>query len=248
MMRYNHLAAYALVALSCAALAQVPPVSAAAKQIGKLAPRATPAVASAASPVVAASVATPAPKGPVGIGDVKLGTTRDAIIALPESAPVRLAGQLVEKTLGPKDVPLKPGESRYDGALIVPGRALPLKSRFSFLDDKLNAISVDFDPDSSLFESMGKQIADRYGPGAVDDGMKEENCIYRNGSSFKIKSGLLITKWDEHQVDGRTVRTSLIELVFAVCPVNLSLGMSTHKSKMMSISYADKPVAKPNLF
>ncbi|TCG02883.1 hypothetical protein BZM27_52555 [Paraburkholderia steynii] len=54
------------------------------------------------------------------------------------------------------------------------------------------------DLDDSQFEQVKSQLVAKYGAGKLDDGMKDEQCLYRNGANFKVTSGTKTTQWRQH--------------------------------------------------
>lgn len=187
---------------------------------------------------------TPHPAtGPTGMGSIRIGMSKDAVMALPADEPVRLIGEMtptVEKTEQP------PGTERFEGLITVPFSVEPVKATFSFKNGILHGLSLSREGDDALLERLVNQISERYGAGKVDDKRKEEQCIYRNGNNFTLKSGMLSTMWSTPNVDGKLVTTYFTDIVFNSCPSNLRDG-STYgvKMKMLSIRLNEKESVAP---
>lgn len=161
---------------------------------------------------------------------------------------VHIVGDLtpvIEKT------PPSPGIEWFDGKISIPITPELVKATFRFKDGLLYSFSLSSQKDDRLVERLAAQVAERYGPGKVEDDRKEEQCIYRNGNSFTLKSGLLSTYWTAYSDDGRIIETRHTELDINSCPANLRDGSTGGiKVTSFSIGIAEKKVPDPkkNLF
>jgi len=218
--------------------ATVPPAKSAANERSKPEPTAP----------VAAAPAARSPTGPNGFGSIKLGMTKEAVLSLSSDEPVRIVGELtpaIEKTAPP------PGTEWFEGKITVPLAKEPVKATLTFKDGLLQGISFTTKGKDGLLESLAKQVAERYGPGKIEDDRKDEQCIYRNGNSFTLKSGTVSTSWTTPTDDGKIAETMYIELEFNSCPSNLRYGsMLGLKMRIFSIQAVDKQAVEPkkNLF
>ena len=194
------------------------------------------------------SPTAPLPTGPTGLGSIKLGITKEALTALSIDEPVRVVGELmpkVEKTVSP------PGTERFDGMVSMPLSTNSVKATFTFKEGLLQDISFTANGEDILLERLAKQVADRYGPGKIEDSRKDEQCIYRNGNSFTLKSGMISTTWITPTDDGKVAKTDYTEVEINSCPSNLLNGSKIGvKVKFFSIQSADKeaPASKKGLF
>lgn len=200
------------------------------------------------NPPVPQAPATAAPTGPTSMGAIRIGMSKEAITAIPADEGVRLAGEMtptVEKTPQPE------GTERFDTKVSIPATSSPVKATLTFKDGLLTRISLNTEGTDLLLDRLAAQISERYGPGKVNDSRKDEQCIYRNGNSFTLKSGTVSTEWTTPDGGGRNVRTNYSDLIFNMCPANLRYGSTggVHM-KFLSIELTDKeePVPKKNLF
>jgi hypothetical protein len=165
-------------------------------------------------------VAVPVPAtGPSGVGSLKLGMTREAIMALGLDEPVRVVGEL---TPAESKTPPPPGVERFRATITLPLANQSAKSTLSFKDGVLQAIGIDGSDD--LLEALARQVANRYGPGTIKDERKDEQCIYRNGNSFTLKSGMVSTVWSTPLDGDKTAETQFLDIEISTCPSNLRYG------------------------
>ena len=96
------------------------------------------------------------------------------------------------------------------------------------------------------FLKIRQELEAKYGSPTLDDGRKDEQCIYRNGNSFTLKSGVMSVRWK----DDETSTTTDLNLVhFQSCPSNLSSGMvSTQPRRSLSIQRRPAPAKASGLF
>lgn len=172
------------------------------------------------------------PTGPVGFGPIKFELSKEELEALPAGDNVYLAAPLTVKEM--KSFKPEEGTIWYDGQLKIPQSPSPVKSTFVFKNGKMTYFSVDLH--EITWEYMQKQIADKYGAGEVKDDQKEEQCIYKNGSNFKLVNGTKSVTW--HQVTSSTeqITTSASDTQFAMCPSSLRDQMLSLKTKSISFS------------
>lgn len=184
--------------------------------------------------------------GPTGFGPIKIGMTKEAIEALQEPDGIYLAGLL---TPAESKTPLPDGVTQYKSSVRTPLDTVPIDVSFRFADGKL--ISANFTISESAADVMRKQIGEKYGQGKIDDSRKEEQCVYRNGSNFKVTSGIVSEKWFEPVSTTEQVQTMVYLSVIDVCPSNLRYG-STGAFKFQSLSISKEPITSPeksaNLF
>lgn len=188
----------------------------------------------AAGAVKAASVEPAKATGPVGFGPITFDLTKEELEALPTGDNVYLTAPLTIKDM--KNVKLKEGVVWYEGQLKIPQSTSPIKSTFAFENGKMTYFSLE--PHEITWDFMQNQIAEKYGPGEVKDDQKEEQCIYKNGSNFKLINGIKSISW--HQISSATeqITTSVTDMQFAICPASLRDTMFSSKTKSISFSRA----------
>jgi hypothetical protein len=186
--------------------------------------------------------------GPSGMGAIRLGMSKDALMALSVDEPVRLVSELtriVKKT----DSSL--GVEEFEGLIAVTLRDKPVEANFTFKDGGLQLLSLRIAGEDTFIESLATKIAVQYGAGKVDDSRTEKQCIFRNGNSITIKSGYIITSWSTLSVDGKVIQTSFANYTFKSCPLNLGDNLAfSMKSQILVISLEDQANVSPknNLF
>ena len=160
-----------------------------------------------------------APKGPVGFGALKMGMTKEAIEALQPTEDLYLTAPMTpyhSKFYTPKD-----GIDKFDATLIAPFSAKSLKAVLTFQSGGLTEATIFLDESSGMLNRIKGQIAEKYGPGKIEDNRKDEQCIYKNGSNFKISSGTINTKWVAELTATERIETNLGDLSLEHCPSSL---------------------------
>jgi hypothetical protein len=183
--------------------------------------------------------------GPVGFGSITMGMSKEAVESLKAEDGIYLASPMTEYTY--KSSAPRPGEDKYDALIVNPFSKEPFKSVLTFEGGKLLSLYLDLKESSPVFENVKRQITEKYGEPKAENSMKEEQCIYRNGSNFKISSGTIRYRWlEEHAAAGR-VETTLLNWEFRMCPVNLSYDIPATKLLSVSIGLVkerDEPKTK----
>lgn len=170
--------------------------------------------------------------GPVSFGPIKFDMSKEELEALPAGDSVYLAAPLTVKEM--KNFEPKEGTVWYEGQLKVPLSASPVKSTFVFANGKMTFFSMDLH--EITWESMRKQVAEKYGAGELNDDQKEEQCIYKNGSNFKILNGTKSVTWRQAISPTEQITTSASDMQFAICPSSLRYPMISSKTKSISFS------------
>jgi hypothetical protein len=116
----------------------------------------------------------------VGFGSIKIGMSKEAVESLKAEEGIYLASPMTEYKYQ-RSAP-RPGEEKYDALIVNPFREEPFKSVLSFEGSKLINLYMDLKESSAAFEKVKLQIKEKYGEPKVENSMKEEQCIYRNGS------------------------------------------------------------------
>ena len=200
--------------------------------------KSTKAIALEASPKTPATQQARA-TGPVGFGPIKFGISKDELEALPAGdGNVFLTGPLTVKEM--KKV--QEGAVWYKGQLKIPMASSSVESTFVFKNEKMTYFSMDLH--EVTWEFMQKQIAEKYGAGEVKDDQKEEQCIYKNGSNFKLISGTKSVTWRQVISPTEQITTSATDMQFAICPSSLRDSMFSSKSKWISFSL--EPIKREN--
>jgi hypothetical protein len=193
----------------------------------------------------AASVQEVKPTGPAGFGPVKIDMSKDELEALTASDGVYLSGALTPK----EEKYGKPPEGtvRFEGQMMIPLSSSPVKASFTFQDNKLRYFSMELH--EIIFDFAQKQIAEKYGTGEVKDEQKEEQCIYKNGSNFKLINGTKEVIWHQAISSTDQITTSATDMQIARCPSSLRDPMFSVKTKWISFERGPiKTENKKNLF
>lgn len=189
--------------------------------------------------------ASPKPTGPTGFGPIKLGMTKEAIEALKESDGTYPLRQLF---VAESTQPQPEGTTMYKAPVRTPLGNVPINMVFTFSGEQLSKLV--FLLEDPYLERVKSQIAEKYGPGRIDNGIKEEQCIYRNGGNFNISAGTRITQWLEPATPTEQIETEVKEVVIDACPTNLGFGRlgPTKVQTMVIRRVPATEVAKTNLF
>lgn len=175
--------------------------------------------------------------------------SKAAVEALQASDGVHLSAPL--KLSPPKDAATKVGLESFEAPLITPLSSTGLMADLSFQDGKLVLLYIKLDESSSMLERVKAQIEEKYGPGVVDDTREEGQCIYKNGSNFRITSGAVTTRWTEVISPEAMAQTSILDMAINFCPSNLRTdGIGGIKLRSLSISQinSNQEVKPKNLF
>lgn len=199
-----------------------------------------PTKAITAEAVKPAPVNVTKPTGPVGFGPIKFDMSKEELEALLAGDSVYLAGPLTVKEM--KNYEPKEGTVWYEGQLMVPQSSSPVKSTFVFANGKMTYFSME--PHEITWADMQKQVAEKYGAGELKDDQKEEQCIYKNGSNFKILSGTKSVTWRQATSATEQITTSASDMQFAMCPASLRDQMFSVKTK--TISFSRGPIKREN--
>lgn len=177
-------------------------------------------------------------KGPTGIGALKIGMSKEAVDALISNDGVYLSAPMTPYEY--KNSSPIPNEDRFNALLISMISAKPLEAVLTFSGNALKSIFVTLETSSSMLEEVKGQISSKYGEPKVENSMKEEQCIYKNGANFKISTGDISYKWLLSQPKGEKIETSLSELVYETCPSNLRYSsIGAIKIQTLSIRIAN---------
>ena len=185
------------------------------------------------------------PTGPVGFGPVKIGMSREELEALTVTDSVYLAGPITAK----EEKYGKPpeGTMRFEGQMNIPLSTSPVKASFTFHDGKLRYFSMELH--EVTWDFAKKQIAEKYGAGELKDEQKEEQCIYKNGSNFKLLNGTKSVSWRQTVSSTEQITTSATDMQFAICPSSLRDQLISVKTKWLSFEGGPiKTENKKNLF
>lgn len=173
------------------------------------------------------------PTGPNGFGAIKIGMTKEAIESLSEQDGIYLVEGM--KPFEYKYVSPKPGEDMFVAQVVSPISSSPLKATFTFIEGELTVIVVNLGSDQSLYDKVEAQISEKYGKGREINGRKDEMCIYRNGSNFKLPNGDIRTKWVDSISASIDIETETLDLLINSCPSDLRHG-TTGGVNMKSLS------------
>ena len=180
--------------------------------------------------------------GPNGIGDLKLGMTQAQLQSLKGS--VELSSSLTEWQPPEQHKP-RPGEIKLEGILKNPISGSS-KSVFTFTNGKLSEIYMGLGSEAE-FKNAKNLIVSKYGKPEEQNDQAEKQCIYKNGSNFKIKNGIVVYSWVQPQA-GKMVGTRLTEIIMDSCPSNLrygSIGDITVRSLTIGLREKSSQPANP---
>jgi hypothetical protein len=192
--------------------------------------------------------ATAAPKatGPTGFGAIRLGMTQSAIEALQASDGTYLAGPLEPDT---STVTLPPDAVKVKGELVTPLGSEPGKVSLTFTSGLLTAMSVTLA--EGQFAQAKSQLIEKYGEGKLDDDRKDEQCLYGNGSNFKVNSGAVAHRWVQSMSANDQIKGAAIEYTIDMCPPSLRspyVGPTTVRFIVLSLAHPDSNAKAANLF
>lgn len=191
-----------------------------------------PLLASLALPVFAA--------GPVGLGYLKMGMSKSAIEQGDESGAIKLLGPLQEVKLSFK-APV--ADDYYTAQALLPFSTEPVKLNLGFKEGALSIINVQI-PDEAIENKIRVELEGKYGLPTTDDGRKDEQCIYRNGNNFTLKSGVYSVGWKDEET---SITTTLNLVHFQSCPSNLGSDVvRTRPSRSLSIQRKPSPSQRPS--
>lgn len=173
------------------------------------------------------------PTGPIGLGPLKIGMSKEALEGLSENDGIYLTAPLVVEPYSLKRSASLSAEASnqvlYESLVMTPLSKDSRRLLVSIENNKVRTISISLDDE--LFKMVQEQITAKYKAGNVRDTRKEEQCIYKNGSNFKKISGSYDLSWVEPISDTEEVITYIIDSVFDVCPPSLDFAMPITKSK-----------------
>jgi hypothetical protein len=187
-----------------------------------------------------------AAQGPTGLGALKLGMTKEGIESLQVTD-----GVYLDSPMSPykyrRETP-KEGVDIFIAKLVTPLRAEPIEAVLTFESSQLTELYMKLT--DNTFDRIKGQIVEKYGAGKVNDRMKEEQCIYKNGSSFKVTGGAVSITWNQGSIPSDQIETKLQEIVIAPCPSSLRETLININSKCLSVRRANSPVEvkSKNLF
>ncbi|RAR51658.1 hypothetical protein C7401_13618 [Paraburkholderia unamae] len=165
--------------------------------------------------------ATPANRsaatGPQGFGAIKIGMTREALEQLKEGDGVYLVAPLTAEA---SNEPLPPGASKFATRIMTPFDGGAIEATFTIVSDVVTGMSLKLS--ESAFEMAKSQIAAKYGRGKLADTRKAEDCLYRNGAHFKVKSGFVANFWRQSLSPTDQITTSAVEFLIDLCPSSLA--------------------------
>lgn len=182
---------------------------------------------------------------PTGIGPINIGMTKAEIDALPVDGSVHLASPL--RVFEPKHQVSSKAQGRdiYVSELVSPLAASPRKVELHFVGDRLISIGVTLEGELDTDRAV-RMISEKYGEPQKRDERKEEQCIYKNGSNFKLQYGTLEYVWEGGINTGSMVKAAVSDTSLGGCPVNLMRANKTIRFMSLRISEVNSSTsAKP---
>lgn len=192
-----------------------------------------------------APLAVPKPTGPSGFGPLKLGMTREAVEGRQASDGVYLVWPLSPDT---SNFAVPANTELVKSQVLTPLDNNPEKISLTFTSGLLTGFVVTLNDTS--FGKVKSQLIEKYGTGKIDDDRKDEQCIYRNGSNFKVNSGSVATRWTQSVLPTEEIKSALVEYTVNWCPPSLNgptVGPSTTLYLSVQQVHVDQ-TPKANLF
>ena len=186
--------------------------------------------------------------GPLGIGSIKIGMLPEEVRAISSSEPVYVKSEFMPYDYT-ASFPKKPNEEKFKVLLQTPYYPEAFKAVLSFTDGKLSTVYVNLAESDVTFDKFKQLITEKYGSPQEQNKMKDEQCIYKNGNSFTIKSGSIDYNWFETKGQDK-IKTNLSDIIIDFCPINLRYATGASKLKSLTI-YVDNDADKkkePNTF
>lgn len=187
--------------------------------------------------------------GPVAFGTIKLGMSKASIEVLTSQDGFYLNAPMTPFEYSEK-IKAEPGKDVFNGLLISPYSAEPLKATFTFKEDALVRIGFNLENKEALFNELKAMVEKKYGQPITKGEMKEEQCLYKNGANFKIKDGIVSYIWTkeiENSID-EEISTTFTDMAMAMCPSSLNSPIFNVKMKSFGIGITKKTAPKPEAF
>lgn len=159
--------------------------------------------------------------GPSGFGDIKIGMSFSEIEALKPDSVVRVTAPMVAFPI--KNPNVNQNSKFFRTTVITPYSTGPQIAVFEFRENLLKSMRVQFEYSQVVAARLKSDIAEKYGAPSEKNARKEEQCIYRNGNSFKLETGQIVSSWTE-MLAGEQIETEIIDDVHNSCPNNLAVG------------------------
>jgi len=131
-----------------------------------------------------------------------------------------------------------PGEDKFNTLLVSPISSKPLKTVLTFSGNSLKSIYITLEDASRMLDEVKELITSKYGEPKVENSMKEEQCLYKNGANFKLSSGAIRYQWTQERPTAEKVEATLSDIVVDTCPSNLRYSMGAFKLRNLSIGVA----------
>ncbi len=187
----------------------------------------------------------PKPGGPLGIGVYKIGMTKSEVESAQGDEIAKLVSPLVRSES--KNATTPSNEELYTSEIKTIFSDQPFKVMMTFMEDRLIRFRISLPYSQHLKNTIKSQISEKYGPPVEKNDMKEEKCIYRNGSSFTLPKGTIDHSWN-YESGSTKVRTSISDFVINVCPSNLRDGSNPIEIMSLIFQVPIEQPKKPNAF
>lgn len=137
------------------------------------------------------------------------------------------------------------GEDKFDTLLVSPINSKPLKTVLTFSGNSLKSMYITFEDSSRILDEVKGLITSKYGEPKVKNSMKEEQCLYKNGSNFKLTSGTIQYAWTQERTAAEKVDATLSDIVIDICPFDLRYATQAIKLRSLTIGVSlPKPEEK----
>lgn len=123
-----------------------------------------------------------------------MGMSKSAVEQGDPSGTMKLLSPLQEVKIPTKGV----GEEYFTTQAVLPFSPEPVKLSFGFKADSLTLINVQIS-DEAVEDKIREELQAKYGPPKAENRCRDEQCIYRNGNSFTLKSGVQAMGWRDDE-------------------------------------------------
>ena len=163
--------------------------------------------------------------GPVGVGWLKLGIPIDEFsIGKDADGVVLLAHSLTPPERVPRN--LNSGETHYTSKIKTPFSSEVLDAYFTFRTERLIGFSIQFGTGLDavkILTDVKSAIANKNGNSfKSSEQLKEIECKYRNGASFKMMDGTNSYIWYQAVNESTFIESALYDRVIGMCANNLA--------------------------
>jgi hypothetical protein len=171
--------------------------------------------------------AEPVPTGPSGFGPFRIGMRKDEVEVIKDGAVALISPLvLIDFSKMPERKPPE-GEDVFKSNLKTPYSDNFLRSEFRFKHGILTSVNVAFEHNENTRDYLKSQIQEKYGPPVEKNERQEEQCLFKNGTNFKITPGVIRNTWTTNGGPGTIFVTTITDLLLESCPSRLDVPKSS---------------------